>query len=124
MMPSDPASVRPCRIALIDCELAALIAGYAKPPAFARSSISAYCSGVATGMTAPCSGDVHGNSSEAPGRLGMPRPARSASSAAEPATRVGWVLVGGASGVRAFVLPRMKDSPFLHARGAEIFEAA
>jgi hypothetical protein len=27
MMPSDPASVRPCRIALIDCELAALIAG-------------------------------------------------------------------------------------------------
>ena len=40
-------------MALIDCELAALIAGYAYPFAFALSSISAYCSGVATGISTP-----------------------------------------------------------------------
>jgi hypothetical protein len=50
MMPSDPASVRPCRTALMVCDDETLIAGKAKPDFLAVSSISAYCSGVATGM--------------------------------------------------------------------------
>ncbi len=41
MMPSLPASAKPFSAALIVSEEVQLIAGYAKPPAFARSSMSA-----------------------------------------------------------------------------------
>src|SRR3546814_8337981 len=50
MMPSAPASAKPLRAALRVCEDDTLIAGKAKAPAFAASSISAYFSGVAMGM--------------------------------------------------------------------------
>src|SRR5829696_8792325 len=53
MMPSEPASARPCNTALRVCEDETLKAGKAKPLALAVSSISAYCSGVAMGMKAP-----------------------------------------------------------------------
>ena len=41
MMPSLPASAKPCRAALSVCEDVTLIAGYANAPDLARSSISA-----------------------------------------------------------------------------------
>ncbi len=41
MMPSLPASAKPFSAALIVSDDVQLIAGYAKPPAFARSSMSA-----------------------------------------------------------------------------------
>src|SRR4051794_33541859 len=50
MMPSLPASAKPWRAAFRVCEEETLIAGKAKDFAFAVSSISAYFSGVATGM--------------------------------------------------------------------------
>src|ERR1700712_940336 len=50
MMPSEPASDKPWSTALIVDDDETLIAGYANPRAFALSSISAYWSGVATGM--------------------------------------------------------------------------
>ena len=43
----------PCSTALIVCDDETLNAGYANPLAFALSSISAYWSGVATGMVTP-----------------------------------------------------------------------
>ena len=49
-MPSLPASAKPRIAALRVCEDETLIAGYANEPAFARSSMSAYTSGVAMGM--------------------------------------------------------------------------
>ena len=49
-MPSDSASAKPLSAAFSVCDDVTLIAGYAKAPAFARSSISAYTSGVAMGM--------------------------------------------------------------------------
>ena len=54
MMPSEPASAKPWRAALRVCEDDTLIAGNAKPRAFAASSISAYFSGVAMGMSCSC----------------------------------------------------------------------
>src|SRR6476620_5526375 len=60
MMPSEPASAKPLRAAFSVCELDTLMAGYAKEPAFARSSMSAYTSGVAMGMAPPAVGEgVH-----------------------------------------------------------------
>jgi len=57
MMPSEPASAKPCRAAFRVCEDETLMAGNANLPAFAASSISAYFSGVAMGMqVAPRSG--------------------------------------------------------------------
>jgi len=44
---------QPWRIPLMVDEEDALIAGYANPPFFALSSMSAYCSGVATGIESP-----------------------------------------------------------------------
>src|SRR5690349_24610057 len=52
-MPSLPASANPRIAALSVCEDDTLMAGYAKDPAFARSSMSAYTSGVAMGMGSP-----------------------------------------------------------------------
>ena len=52
-MPSEPASAKPWRAAFRVCEDDTLMAGKAKPCDFAASSISAYFSGVAMGMTAP-----------------------------------------------------------------------
>ena len=49
MMPSAPASANPLSAALRVWEDDTLIAGNAKAPAFAASSISAYFSGVAMG---------------------------------------------------------------------------
>ena len=54
MMPSEPASANPWRAALRVCEDDTLIAGNANAPAFAVSSISAYFSGVAMGMSCSC----------------------------------------------------------------------
>src|SRR4029078_13207497 len=51
MMPSAPASAKPCSAAFSVCEEDTLIAGKAKAPALAACSISAYFSGVAIGMT-------------------------------------------------------------------------
>src|SRR5215218_1934762 len=53
MMPSEPASARPCNTALMVFEDETLKAGKAKHLDLAVSSISAYCSGVAMGMKAP-----------------------------------------------------------------------
>ncbi len=53
MIPSEPASAKPWRAAFRVCEDDTLIAGKAKAPAFAASSISAYFSGVAIGMGRP-----------------------------------------------------------------------
>src|SRR5690349_14996108 len=50
MMPSAPASAKPLRAALSVWDEETLIAGKAKAPALAASSISAYFSGVAMGM--------------------------------------------------------------------------
>src|SRR4051794_2194239 len=50
MMPSLPASAKPWRAAFRVCDEETLIAGKANDFAFAVSSISAYFSGVATGM--------------------------------------------------------------------------
>ena len=66
MMPSEPASAKPCRAAFSVWELDTLMAGNAKAPAFAASSISAYFSGVAIG---------HGGHSSGSGRPG-PNPSR------------------------------------------------
>src|SRR5512133_3742529 len=52
MMPSLPASAKPLIAAFTVSDEVTLIAGYAKPPAFARSRIWAYTSGVATGIAA------------------------------------------------------------------------
>ena len=52
MMPSAPASAKPLSAALRVWEDDTLIAGNAKAPAFAASSISAYFSGVAMGIAA------------------------------------------------------------------------
>ena len=52
-MPSDPASANPLRAALRVWDDETLMAGYAKDPAFARSSMSAYTSGVAMGIASP-----------------------------------------------------------------------
>jgi hypothetical protein len=52
MIPSEPASAKPLRAALSVWEDDTLIAGNAKDPAFAASSISAYFSGVAIGIAA------------------------------------------------------------------------
>jgi hypothetical protein len=49
MMPSEAASAKPCRAAFSVWELDTLMAGNAKAPALAASSISAYFSGVAMG---------------------------------------------------------------------------
>src|SRR4030095_10988680 len=49
-MPSLSASAKPRSAAFRVCEEVTLIAGYANAPALARSSISAYTSGVAIGM--------------------------------------------------------------------------
>jgi hypothetical protein len=62
MIPSLPASAKPLIAALTVSDDVTLIAGYAKPSAFARSSIWAYTSGVAMGIVVlrqswdPCSG--------------------------------------------------------------------
>ena len=56
MMPSEPASAKPCSAALRVCDDETLMAGNAKAPAFAASSISAYFSGVAMGIRACSSG--------------------------------------------------------------------
>ena len=56
MIPSEPASAKPLRAAFRVCEEDTLIAGKAKDPAFAASSISAYFSGVAMGMGSPLAG--------------------------------------------------------------------
>ena len=53
MMPSEPASAKPLSAAFSVCEDETLMAGYAKEPAFARSSMSAYTSGVAMGIATP-----------------------------------------------------------------------
>src|SRR6218665_547773 len=53
MMPSELTSVSPCSTALSVCVLDTLNAGIANPAALAVLSISAYRSGVATGMAAP-----------------------------------------------------------------------
>ena len=53
MMPSEPASAKPCRAAFRVWDDDTLMAGNAKEPAFAASSISAYFSGVAIGMARP-----------------------------------------------------------------------
>ncbi len=50
-MPSEPASAKPLSAAFSVCEDDTLIAGNAKPCDFAASSISAYFSGVAMGMS-------------------------------------------------------------------------
>src|SRR3954453_22564508 len=50
MMPSLPASAKPWSAAFSVCDEDTLIVGKAKDFAFAVSSISAYFSGVATGM--------------------------------------------------------------------------
>ena len=50
-MPSEPASAKPCSAALSVCDDDTLMAGKAKSPLLAASSISAYFSGVAIGMT-------------------------------------------------------------------------
>ena len=50
MMPSAPASAKPLSAAFSVCEEDTLMAGNAKAPALAASSISAYFSGVAIGM--------------------------------------------------------------------------
>src|SRR3954471_7686036 len=50
-MPSEPASVRPCNTELIVADDETLMAGNAKGCLFAVSSISAYWSGVAIGMS-------------------------------------------------------------------------
>ena len=50
MIPSLPASANPLRAALTDTEEVMLIAGYAKPPSLARSSMAEYVSEVARGM--------------------------------------------------------------------------
>ena len=50
MMPSEPASAKPWRAAFSVCDDDTLMAGKAKDPAFAASSISAYFSGVAMGI--------------------------------------------------------------------------
>ena len=50
MMPSEPASAKPWSAAFSVCDDETLMAGNAKPWAFAVSSISAYFSGVAMGM--------------------------------------------------------------------------
>ena len=50
MMPSEPASAKPFSAALSVCDDETLMAGKAKPCAFAVSSISAYISGVAMGI--------------------------------------------------------------------------
>src|SRR5689334_25229863 len=49
-MPSLPASAKPRSAAFRVCEELTLMAGYAKAPALARSSMRAYTSGVAIGM--------------------------------------------------------------------------
>jgi hypothetical protein len=51
MMPSEPASAKPFRAALSVCDDDTLIAGNAKALALAVSSIWAYISGVAIGMS-------------------------------------------------------------------------
>ncbi len=51
MIPSLPASAKPLIAAFTVSDEVTLIAGYAKPSAFARSSIWAYTSGVAMGMS-------------------------------------------------------------------------
>ncbi len=56
MMPSEPASAKPFRAALSVCEDDTLMAGKAKLPALAASSISAYFSGVAMGIWSVSSG--------------------------------------------------------------------
>src|SRR5450759_5750985 len=53
MIPSLPASENPARTALRVCELVMLMAGKAYEFALAASSIAAYTSGVAMGMSAP-----------------------------------------------------------------------
>src|SRR5665647_2373857 len=53
MIPSLPASANPARTALRVCELVMLMAGKAYEFALAASSIAAYTSGVAMGMSAP-----------------------------------------------------------------------
>src|SRR6218665_2993255 len=53
MMPSELTSVSPCSTALSVWVLDTLNAGIANPVALAVLSISAYRSGVATGMAAP-----------------------------------------------------------------------
>ena len=53
MMPSDPASANPLSAAFSVCDDETLMAGNAKLPAFAASSISAYFSGVAIGIRRP-----------------------------------------------------------------------
>ena len=58
-MPSEPASAKPWSAAFRVCDDETLMAGKAKPWAFAVSSISAYFSGVAMGI---------GNSSAGVGR--------------------------------------------------------
>ncbi len=50
-MPSEPASAKPWSAAFRVCEDDTLMAGKAKPCDFAASSISAYFSGVAMGMS-------------------------------------------------------------------------
>ena len=50
-MPSDPASAKPRSAATKVEDDVTLIAGYANRPAFARSSIVPYTSGVAIGTT-------------------------------------------------------------------------
>ena len=50
-MPSEPASAKPLSAAFSVCEDDTLMAGNAKPCDFAASSISAYFSGVAMGMS-------------------------------------------------------------------------
>src|SRR6266545_1592273 len=57
-MPSLPASANPRTAAFSVSDDVTLIAGYANPPAFARSSISAYTSGVAIGMAIDPPGSV------------------------------------------------------------------
>ena len=49
-IPSLSASAKPRSAAFRVCEDVTLIAGYAKRPSFARSSICAYVSGVAMGI--------------------------------------------------------------------------
>ena len=52
MIPSDPASAKPCRAALRVWDDETLMAGNANDLFLAASSISAYFSGVAIGMSA------------------------------------------------------------------------
>ena len=60
MIPSEPASANPLSAAFSVWEEDTLIAGKAKDPAFAASSISAYFSGVAMGMVELLSGASYG----------------------------------------------------------------